>query len=54
MSEGITKNTIVRLTQYLKEKIFRRRDIVYNEGDISDKIYFIREGEFEVNSLLLY
>ena len=52
LSEGITKHTMVRLTQYLKEKMFGRRDIVYNEGDIADKMYFIRDGEFEVKIIL--
>ena len=48
LAENITRTTLVKLTQYLKEKAFRRRDVVYKEGEISDGVYFIREGEFEV------
>lgn len=48
LAEGITKTNLVKLTQYLKEKLYRRRDVIYKEGDYCDGIYFIKDGEFEV------
>lgn len=48
LADGITRNTLVKLTQYLKEKTYRRRDVVYKEGDVSDGVFFIKDGEFEV------
>lgn len=44
LSEGITKNTLVKLIYYFKEKTYRRRDIVFKENDDSDGMYFIKEG----------
>jgi len=41
-----------KLSYYLKEKQFRRRDIVFKEGEVADNVYFIKEGEFEV--ILIY
>lgn len=38
----------MNLTYFLTEKILRRRDILYREGDIADGIYFIKEGELEL------
>lgn len=35
---------------YLKEKSLRRRDILFREGDLSEGIYFVREGDFEVSN----
>ena len=49
LTGGITRNHLQKLTQYLFEKSFRRRDVVYKEKDICDGVYFIRNGEFEVN-----
>lgn len=46
MSDNITNNGLVKLISGLKEKEFNRKDIVYKEGDISNGIYFIIEGEF--------
>ena len=48
LSEGISRTNLNKLSYYLKEKQFRRRDIIYREGDLADIIYFVKEGEFEV------
>lgn len=48
ISEGISRTNLNKLSQFLKEKQFRRRDVVYKEGDLADIIYFIKEGEFEI------
>ncbi|CDW91734.1 cyclic nucleotide-binding domain containing protein [Stylonychia lemnae] len=47
ISEGISRTNLNKLSYYLKEKQFRRRDIVFKEGDVADVVYFIKEGEFE-------
>mmetsp|Transcript_46872 Transcript_46872/g.34303 ORF Transcript_46872/g.34303 Transcript_46872/m.34303 type:complete len:141 (-) Transcript_46872:1479-1901(-) len=47
LAEGITKKTLEKLTQYLKEKNYRWRDTLYKEGDHADGVYFVRDGEFE-------
>jgi CRP-like cAMP-binding protein len=49
LSEGISRTNLNKLSYFLKEKIFRRRDIIYNEGDVADSIYFTKDGEFEVS-----
>ena len=49
LSEGISRTNLNKLSYFLKEKVFRRRDIVYNEGDVADVIYFTKDGEFEVS-----
>jgi hypothetical protein len=49
LSEGISRTNLNKLSYFLKERIFRRRDIVYNEGDEADVIYFVKDGEFEVS-----
>lgn len=51
LSEGISRTNLNKLSYYLKDKNFRRRDIVFKEGQVADGIYFIKEGEFEVNFL---
>ena len=43
----------MELNYYFKEKIYRRRDIVYKENDEVKGIYFIKEGEFEVKNILI-
>ena len=52
ISEGISRTNLNKLSYYLKEKQFRRRDIVFKEGEVADNVYFIKEGEFEV--ILIY
>ena len=48
LADGTTRNTLIKLLYYLKERYYRRRDIVYKEKDLADGVYFIKEGEFEV------
>ena len=50
---GITIQTLLRLTYFLKEKKFRRRDYVYKEGDLADGIHFIKSGEFQVSTTIV-
>lgn len=42
------------MSYYLIEKSLRRRDTIFKEGDISEGIYFIKDGEFEVSSLTFF
>lgn len=49
LSEGISRTNLNKLVYFLKEKVFRRRDIVYGEGDTAEFVYFTKEGEFEVS-----
>ena len=39
----------MKLSYFLKDKVLRRRDILYREGDIADGLYFIKEGELEIS-----
>lgn len=39
----------MKLSYFLKEKHLRRRDVLYQEGDPADGIYFIKEGQLEVS-----
>lgn len=39
----------MKLLYYFKERVYRRRDIVYKEGEVAEGVYFIKEGEFEVS-----
>ena len=50
LSDGISRVNLTKLSYYLKDKICRRRDIIFKEGEIADGIYFVKEGEFEVSS----
>jgi len=46
LTKNVTMQTINRLMYYLMDKKYRRRDVVFREGDKSEGIYFIREGEY--------
>jgi CRP-like cAMP-binding protein len=48
-ADGISRGTFVKLLYCFKERTLRRRDVIYKENDIADGVYFIKEGEFEVN-----
>ena len=39
----------MKLSYFLKEKFLRRRDVLYNEGEQADGIYFIKEGSMEIS-----
>ena len=49
LADGISRTNLHKLSYYLKERFYRRRDIVYKEGDIADYVLFVKEGEFEVS-----
>lgn len=48
LSEGISRTNLNKLSYFLKEKQYRRRDLVFREGELADHVYFIKEGEFEI------
>lgn len=52
LSEGISKVNLTKLSYYLKDKQYRRRDLMFREGEVADGIFFVREGEFEVIYLI--
>ena len=39
----------MKLSYFLKEKMLRRRDVLYREGDQADGLYSIKEGELELS-----
>jgi CRP-like cAMP-binding protein len=41
------------MSYYLKEKSFRRGGCIYREGDSSEGIYFIKDGDFEVTKRMV-
>ena len=53
MADGISRVNLTKLSYYFKERQFRRRDVMFKEGDMADGIYFIKEGEFEVIILII-
>lgn len=53
LADGISRTNLHKLSYYLKEKFYRRRDIVYKEGDSAEQIFFVKEGEFQVLVSLL-
>ena len=52
LSEGISRPNLAKLSYYLKDRFYRRRDFIFKEGEIADGIYFIKEGEFEISQKL--
>lgn len=43
---------ISQFIPYFEVKTFVRNDIIFKEGDVADKIYFIWNGEIEVFNFL--
>lgn len=43
----LTKGNLTKLSYIFKEKQYSKGQIVYNELDVSEEIFFVREGEFE-------
>lgn len=43
--QGFTKGTITKITYALKEKKLRKQQIVYNEGEKGNELYFLYSGE---------
>ena len=50
--EGINKPTLSQLTFFLKERLYKRKYVVYKEGDKATGLYFIKSGEFEITKVL--
>jgi CRP-like cAMP-binding protein len=48
MFEGLTLNSISKLSYYWKKVTFSRRQLVYREGEPSSNIYIAIEGEFRL------
>ena len=38
------------MTYIMKEKSYRRRDILYKENEIANGMFFIKDGEFEIST----
>ena len=47
--QDVSRPALTQLLYYLKEKNYRRRDMLFKEGDPSEGVYFIKDGEFEVS-----
>ena len=52
MFKNCTKGTLAKLTYFLKEKVYKKGQIVYYEGDSANDLFFIREGEFEFYKII--
>jgi CRP-like cAMP-binding protein len=50
--QGIQRSVLQQLSYYLKEKVVRRRDRGFKEGEQANGMYFIVDGEFEVTKTL--
>ncbi|CAG9320925.1 unnamed protein product [Blepharisma stoltei] len=42
------KRSLARLTYYFKPKQYKRKNIVYKQGDHADYVYIVKWGEFEL------
>lgn len=47
MFNSCTKGTLSKLTYAFKEKSYNKGQIVYSEGDKSEEIFVVKNGEFE-------
>jgi len=50
--KDISRAVLNQMSFYLSEKRLRRRDILFREGDMSEGIYFVKEGDFEVTKTM--
>jgi CRP-like cAMP-binding protein len=50
----LTVHTLQKLTFYMEEKKYSFKQLVYGEGDKSDGVYLIKDGEFEVTKKSKY
>ena len=41
-------NQLSRMIHMLEEKVYRKGNVIYKEGDLSDYIYLIGEGQVEI------
>eukprot|EP00347_Sterkiella_histriomuscorum_P010422 403376361 len=52
--QGIQSGKLENLTYFLHKVEFNRGQLIYREGkDVMDKIYFIKQGEFEVTKTIV-
>jgi CRP-like cAMP-binding protein len=49
--QDINRQTLSKMSYYLKEHQYRRGAELYREGELSTGIFFIKEGDFEVRYL---
>ena len=47
--KGVSEQRILKLSYFLKEKVMRRRDVLFKEGDMVDGLYFVKDGELEIS-----
>lgn len=41
-------NQLVKLSYYFSQKTFKRKQMIYKEGDSAENVYIIRKGEIEL------
>jgi CRP-like cAMP-binding protein len=47
-----SKRALAKLSYFFKEIRFTRRQVVFRQGDQGNELYFIKEGEFQLNKLI--
>lgn len=47
--EGWSFGALKRLYYHMEIKKYIRKQVVYKQNDIADTMYFIKNGEFQVN-----
>mmetsp|Transcript_10120 Transcript_10120/g.19876 ORF Transcript_10120/g.19876 Transcript_10120/m.19876 type:complete len:554 (+) Transcript_10120:24-1685(+) len=47
-----TKKSLVKLSYYFRELRFSRKQVVFRQGDLGEELYFIKEGEFQLNKAI--
>ncbi|OMJ88761.1 hypothetical protein SteCoe_9224 [Stentor coeruleus] len=46
--KGYTKGKLTKLTYIFREKTYNKGQYVYSEGEISEEIFIVKDGEFEI------
>jgi CRP-like cAMP-binding protein len=46
--KGWPKGNLDQIFYQLEERVYKKGQVIYKEGDEADRIFFIREGEVEV------
>lgn len=47
-----TQKALVKLSYYFREQRFTRKQTVFRQGDNGEDLYFIKEGEFQLNKAI--
>jgi CRP-like cAMP-binding protein len=47
-----SRKALSKLSYYFREIKYLRRQVVFREGDTGNELYFIKEGEFQLNKLI--